>query len=300
MKILLTGSLGRIGKPLTQSLVKNGHSVTVISSKAERQKDIEAVGAKAAIGSMLDVDFLTTAFKDADAVYLMVAWDAIGNIFDKELDFPTEFSNIASNYKQAVEQSGVKKVVYLSSIGAHTNQGIGSLSIYNGVEGIMNELPADVSIKFMRPVAFYPNIFRFMQSIKTDGVIIQSYGGNQKEPWVSPIDIADVIVEEMEKPFEGRTFRYIASDEVSPNEVASILGEAIGKQDLKWQIVPAEQLLNGVLASGMNEWVAKGFIEMQTAQGNGSLYQDFYKNKPVMGKVKLTDFAKEFAVVYNQ
>lgn len=300
MKILLTGSLGRIGKPLTQSLVKNGHSVTVISSKAERQKDIEAIGAKAAIGSMQDVDFLATAFKDADAVYLMVAWDAIGNIFDKELDFLTEFSDIASNYKQAVEQSGVKKVVYLSSIGAHTNQGIGSLSIYNGVEGIMNELPADVSIKFMRPVAFYPNIFRFMQSIKTDGVIIQSYGGNQKEPWVSPIDIADVIVEEMEKPFEGRTFRYIASDEVSPNEVASILGEAIGKQDLKWQIVPAEQLLNGVLASGMNEWVAKGFIEMQTAQGNGSLYQDFYKNKPVMGKVKLVDFAKEFAIVYNQ
>jgi uncharacterized protein YbjT (DUF2867 family) len=300
MKVVLTGSLGRIGKPLTQSLVKNGHSVTVISSKAERQSDIEAIGAKAAIGSMQDVDFLATIFKDADAVYLMVAWDAIGNIFDKGIDFPTEFSNIASNYKKAVEQSGVKKVVYLSSIGAHTNQGIGSLSIYNGVEGIMNQLPAVVSVKFMRPVAFYPNIFRFIQSMKTEGAIIQSYGGDKKEPWVSPKDIADAIVEEMEEPFEGRTFRYIASDEASPNEVASILGEAIGNQDLKWQIVPAEQLLNSVLASGMNEWVAKGFIEMQAAQGNGSLYQDFYKNKPVMGKVKLTDFAKEFAVVYNQ
>ncbi len=300
MKIVLTGSLGRIGKPLTQSLVKNGHYVTVISSKAERQSDIEAIGAKAAIGSMQDVDFLSTIFKDADAVYLMVAWDAIGNIFDKGINFPTEFSNIASNYKKAVEQSGVKKVVYLSSIGAHTNQGIGSLSIYNGVEGIMNQLPGDVSVKFMRPVAFYPNIFRFIQSMKTKGAIIQSYGGDKKEPWVSPLDIADAIVEEMEKPFEGRTFRYIASDEASPNEVASILGEAIGNQDLKWQIVSAEQLLNGMLASGMNDWVAKGFIEMQAAQGNGSLYQDFYKKKPVMGKVKLTDFAKEFAVVYNQ
>jgi uncharacterized protein YbjT (DUF2867 family) len=299
MKIVLTGSLGRIGKPLTKSLVKNGHSVTVISSKADRQKEIETLGAKAAIGSMQDVDFLSTTFKDADVVYLMIAWDAIGNIFDKNIDFPTEFSKIASKYKQAVKQSGVKQVVHLSSIGAHTNQGIGSLSVYNGVEDIMNQLPTDVSIKFMRPVAFYPNLFRFMESIKT-GAIMQSYGGDKKEPWVSPLDIADAIVEEMEKPFDGRNSRYIASDEVSPNEVATILGEAIGNPDLKWQIVPAEELLRGVLASGMNEWVAKGFIEMQAAQGSGILYEHFYKNKPDLGKVKMTDFAKEFASVYNQ
>ncbi|MDT0678643.1 NAD(P)H-binding protein [Autumnicola musiva] len=300
MKIVLTGSLGRIGKPLTQSLVKNGHSVTVIGSKAERQKAIETLGAKAAIGSMQDVDFLSTTFKGADVVYLMIAWDAIGHLFNKNINFPIEFRNIANKYKQAVERSGVKKVVHLSSIGAHTKEGIGSLSVYNGVEEIMNQLPANVSIKFMRPVAFYPNIFRFMESIKTDGVIMQSYGGDKKEPWVSPLDIADAIAEEMEKPFDGRNFRYIASDEVSPNEVATILGEAIGNKDLKWQAVPAEQLLNDVLASGMNEWVAKGFIEMQAAQGSGTLYEDFYKNKPDFGKVKMKDFAKEFASVYNQ
>jgi nucleoside-diphosphate-sugar epimerase len=300
MKIVLTGSLGRIGKPLTQSLVKNGHSVTVISSKAERQKEIETLGAKAAIGSMQDVDFLSKTFKNADVVYLMIAWDAIGHVFDKDIDFPTEFSKIAGKYKQAIAHSGVKKVVYLSSIGAHTNGGIGSLSIYNVVENIMNQLPADVSIKFMRPVAFYSNIFRFMGNIKTDGAIIQSYGGDKKEPWVSPVDIADTIAEEMEKPFDGRNFSYIASDEVSPNEVAEVIGEAIGNQDLKWQIVPAEQLLDEMLASGMNEWIAKGFIEMQAAQESGVLYEDFYKNKPNLGKVKLTDFAREFASVYNQ
>ena len=300
MKIVLTGSLGRIGKPLTQNLVNNGHSVIVISSKPERQEEIEMLGAKAAIGRMQDVDFLINTFKGADAVYLMIAWDAIGNIFDKKINFPTEFINIAEKYKQSVKQSGVKKVVLLSSIGAHTNQGIGSLSVYKGIEDTMNQLPADVSIKFMRPVAFYPNLFRFMQSIRTEEAIIQSYGGNTKEPWVSPLDISNVIVEELEKPFEGRSFRYIASDEVSPNEVATILGEAIGNRKLKWQTVSAEQLLNGMQVSGMNEWVAKGFIEMQAAQGTGILYEDFYKNKPELGKVKMTEFTKEFASVYNQ
>ncbi len=73
MKIIVTGSLGNISKPLTEELVKKGHSVTVISSKAERQKDIEALGAKAAIGTMADADFLSVTFKGADAVYVMEA-----------------------------------------------------------------------------------------------------------------------------------------------------------------------------------------------------------------------------------
>jgi nucleoside-diphosphate-sugar epimerase len=151
----------------------------------------------------------------------------------------------------------------------------------------------------MRPVGFYTNIFRYMQTIKTQGAIVQAYGGDQKEPWVSPLDIAAAIAEEMEKPFEGRTVRYIASDEVSPNEVANIIGEAIGKRDLKWTVIPDEQMLNGMLEAGMNEWIANGFVEMQAAQGNGSLYEDYYRNKPTLGKVKLVNFAKEFALVYN-
>lgn len=243
MNIVLTGSLGNISKPLTEKLVKKGHSVTVISSKAERQKDIEALGAKAAIGTMQDAGFLTATFKGADIVYLMEAWEGIGCVFDKDVDFVTAFINIGSNYKQAVEQSGVNCIVHLSSIGAHSGEGNGSLSVHHAVENILKGLSDDVSIKFMRPVGFYTNLYRFMQTIKKEGAIIHSYGGDQKEPWVSPLDIAAVIAEEMEKPFEGRTIRYIASDEVSPNEVAKILGEAIGKRDLEWKIVPAGQML---------------------------------------------------------
>lgn len=49
MKIIITGSLGHISKPLAIGLVKQGHSVTVISSNADKQKDIEAISAIAAI-----------------------------------------------------------------------------------------------------------------------------------------------------------------------------------------------------------------------------------------------------------
>jgi hypothetical protein len=59
-------------------------------------------------------------------------------------------------------------------------------------------------------------------------------------------------------------------------------------------------MLRQMLAAGMNRWIAKGFVDMQAAQRSGSLYEDYYRNRPVLGKTKLKDFAGEFALAYNQ
>ena len=299
MKIIITGSLGNISKPLTKELVQKGHLVTVISSNAEKQKNIEALGARAAIGSINNASFLAETFKGADVVYLMEAVGQ-GSMFDKDFDIIEAYSEIARNYKLAIEQAAVKKVIHLSSIGAHTTEGNGVLAMHYYAEQILNQLPKDVSIKFMRPVGFFTNNLRAIQSIKAKNAIISNYGGDTKEPWVSPLDIASTITEEIELPFEGRKFRYIVSEDISPNEIAKTLGEAIGKPDLKWLTISDEQLLNGMLDVGMNKQIAKGFVDMQAAQGNGSLYEHYNQNKPTLGNVKMKDFAKEFAIAYNQ
>ncbi|WP_080780733.1 NmrA family NAD(P)-binding protein [Chryseobacterium phocaeense] len=299
MNIVLTGSIGNIGKLLTQQLVKKGHSVTVISSNAERKSAIENLGAKAAIGSMFDAPFLTETFRGADVVYLMETMEAAGDLFDKSVDFIESIRKIGENYKTAVEHSGVKKVVHLSSIGAHTDQGTGIIVFHHYVEKILKQMPEDVAIRFIRPVGIYFNLFSFISTIKNKGAIISNWGGDKKEPWVSPLDIAEVVAEEIEQPFKGHSVRYVASDEVSPNEIAKALGAAIGQPDLKWEIVSDEEILNNWLNIGFNEQVAKGFIETQISQRTGKLYEDYEKHKPVLGKVKLADFAKEFAEAYR-
>jgi len=299
MKIVVTGSLGHISKPLTQALVQQGHSITVISSNQERLSAIEDLGAKAAIGTMEDIDFLAHTFKGADVVYLMETL-APNAFFDHSIDFVAALSKIGENYRQAIEQSGVKQIVHLSSIGAHMPEGSGILRFHYNVEKSLNQLPDDVSIKFMRPVGFYYNMFAFIPSIKAQGVIIANYGGDEQEPWVSTTDIAAVIAEEIEKPFNGRSVRYIASDEISPNEIARTLGKAIGRDDVKWLQVSDEQYLNGVIEAGMNPQTAQGLIEMNAARRGSVLYEDYNLNKPTLSSIKLSDFAKEFAVVYHK
>jgi len=302
MKIVVTGSLGYVSTPLTEELIKQGHSVTVISSKPEKQAAIEALGAKAAIGTMEDVDFLTATFTGADAVYCMLAPG--GNFADPNNsvnDVITLANEITGNYVQAIRRSGVKRVVYLSSIGAHLDKDSGLLIIHHHAENILKQLPPDVAITFMRPVGFYKNLLAYINSIKTQDVIASNYGADDTVLLVSPIDIAAAIAEELtsQQP-ANRKVRYIASEELTCNEVAGILGAAIGKPDLKWIIITDEQLLNGLKAFGMNASFAESFVVMNANTHNGKIYEDYYRTRPTLGKVKLKDFTKEFAAVYHQ
>jgi uncharacterized protein YbjT (DUF2867 family) len=297
MKITLTGSLGHIGRPLASELLQKGHTVTVISSNPDKQTEIESLGATAAIGKIEDVDFLTTAFTGADVVYCLFA---PGGFFDPNFDVMAKVTQVARTYKQAIGQSGVKKVVHLSSIGAHTDKNNGLLAFHYRAEQILRELPPDVAIKHLRPVGFYYNLLGFISGIKTQGVIASNYGGDTKKPWVAPIDIAPVAAEEITGPFAGRTFRYIASEEVSCNEIAHILGSAIGKPDLKWIVIPGKELLDRMIGFGMNPGMATGLVEMQDSINSGELYEDYYRHHPtVLGPTKIKDYAKEFAAAYQ-
>ena len=296
MKITVTGSLGHISKPLTEELLQRSHTVTVVSSSSERVKDIEVLGAKAAVGSLEDADFLTATFNGADAVYCMIPPN---NYFDQSLDLSAYYRRIAGNYAQAVQDSGVRRVVYLSSIGAHLEKGSGILIGHHEGEKIMSNLP-DVSITFMRPTGFYYNLYGFVPVVKSAGVIAANWGAGEKLVWVSPKDIAAAAVEELETPLEGNKIRYVASDELSGGETAEILGAAIGKPDLKWILISDEEYQSGLQAAGMNSKIAASLVEMYASMQNGLLMEDYYRHKPELGKVKLTDFAKEFAAAFNQ
>ena len=102
-----------ISKPLTEELIQEGHTVTVISSKQERQKDIEALGAAPAIGSIEDVEFLTEAFKGNDAVYAMIPPG--GHFFNHNFDIKA-FTNksISSFFSRQKIASNVICLVWIS------------------------------------------------------------------------------------------------------------------------------------------------------------------------------------------
>ncbi len=292
MKYVVTGSTGHISKPLTASLISAGHSVTVISSNASKASEIEALGAKASIGSVEDVAFLTATFTGADAVYTMVppTWNAA--------DWKGYIHQIGKNYAQAIKAASVKKVVNLSSVGAHMPTGCGPVSGLFHVEAELNSLE-NVDVLHLRPAFFYYNLCANIPLIKHMGIIGGNYGEGTTMVMVHPNDIAAVASAHLLNPsFTGNSVVYIAGDERPTYEIAKVLGEAIGKPGLPWVNFKNEDSLNGMLQAGLSQEVASNYVEMGAAIASGEMSSDYQNHKPTLSPIKLEDFAKEFAVIF--
>ncbi len=297
MRITLTGSLGHIGQPLTENLVRQGHTVTVVSSNPARVEQIEALGTTPAIGSVRDVDFLTEAFAGADVVYTMVP---PANYFDHGLDLLGYYQTLGKAYAEAIAAAGTRRVVNLSSIGAHLSEGNGILQGTYHVEQLLNALPQNVSVTHVRPVEFYYNLYGFSAGIKANGAIASNVGPDDTNVWVSPTDIAATAAGEIAGGSGGRNVVYVASEELTYREVASTLGRAIGKPDLAWVKISDEEMAQGLAGVGMQPASAEGMTEMYAAIRTGLLYEDHRRHEPSqLGQVKMDDFAREFASAYE-
>jgi hypothetical protein len=131
-------------------------------------------------------------------------------------------------------------------------------------------------------------------------IIGSNFGGEQKLIMADPADIAEVATEALLKlNFKGKGVRYIASDERTVGEIATVLGSAIGKPDLQWTLFTDEQELGGLIQAGLPEDIAQNYSEMGHALNSGEMNSDYWKNRPQLRKTKLEDFAKEFAVAYR-
>lgn len=293
MNITITGSLGNVSKALGQILVQKGHRVTIVTSDGRKASAVEAIGALPAVGSISDSRFLTNAFMDADAVYTMVPpnWGVS--------DYRDYIRETGKTYRDAIKSSGVTRVVNLSSIGAHLENGTGAIAGLHDVEQTLNSLDP-VAVKHLRPGLFFTNFFFDIPTIRKAGVMGNNYGADTRIVISDPRDIAEAAAQELQDSFQGQTHRYVASEQLKVAGAVKILGAAIGKPSLPWVKFSDQDTFLGMVASGMSKAIADLYVEMGRAIGSGILFEDFNLNGPAhWRRRKLADFAKEFAAVYS-
>jgi uncharacterized protein YbjT (DUF2867 family) len=290
---VITGSIGHIGKPLVQGLVQAGKKVKVITSSADRNTEIEKLGATPLVGSVHDEAFVKRSFKDADVVYTMVPpiWQTS--------NWRASMREVGRNYTEAIRSAGVKYVVNLSSIGAHVGDGVGPVDGLHDLEKFLNSIPG-LNVKHLRPSFFFYNFYAQIPLIEQAGVLGANYGEKGQLFLVHTRDIAIAALEELlGLEFAGSSIRYIIGDERSGKEIAQALGAAIGKP-LSWVQFTDEQQKQGLLQAGLSETHAQGYTDMGRALREGIMQEDAIKNKPAFSATKLEDFAQEFGQVFKE
>lgn len=294
MKFVVTGAAGHVSKPLTEMLLEKGHQVTVVGRKPQNLNDLVKLGATAAIGDMADVPFLTETFKGADGVYLMLppSWDS-NNIKQTSVD-------LAVGFVEAIKASGVRNAVYLSSYGAHRLGDAGAITGMGLGEVVLNTLK-DVNILHLRAGYFYTNLLLSIDLIKTSGIMGNMFDIPEGTfTVVDPIDIAKVAADALiAQDFQGNSFKYVVSDLTGTDEIAALIGQEIGKPDLKWVKFPAPDFKNVLLSFGFTNGAADDYVEMFATLDTGLLFEDFFAGKHTASGTSIETFAKQFAEIYE-
>jgi uncharacterized protein YbjT (DUF2867 family) len=275
---VVIGATGNTGTSVVETLLGKKQAVRVIVRSAEKGAGWKAKGVEVAVASLDDVSALVKAFEGARGVYLLVppnygveAWlvDQRGRM---------------DRAAEAVKKSGVQHVVFLSSVGGHIAGGTGPIRAVSYGEQALGCTAKRLTI--LRPCYFMDNWASVIGAAKAEGVLPTFIAPQAKIPMISTKDIGRIGAEQLIAGGHGKQIVEMAGPaEYSPNEVASALGQILGKT-VTTQHAPLSAVVPTFKSFGFSDEAAKLFEEMYTAFSKGAIGYE-HPAKLVRGTVTL-------------
>ena len=261
---VVTGATGNTGSVVAEKLLESGEKVRVIGRDAKRLDRFMQNGAEAFVADATDAGALTKAFSGAKAAYAMIP----PNIGAPNVRAYQE--KVSDALVSAIVKNGLKHAVVLSSFGADKPEKTGPVVGLHSLEEKLNGIPG-LNALYLRAGYFMENILSQVGVIKSFGDMAGPVKGDLPLPMIATRDIGAVAAHALLKlDFDGKRARELqGAGDVTYVEIARIVGAAIGKPDLAYKQVPAEQLKPALLQLGMSSSMADLLLEMADALNSG-------------------------------
>jgi uncharacterized protein YbjT (DUF2867 family) len=299
---VIIGATGNTGKLITLGLLEKGHKVRLVSRSAVKAKALvnspttNSLNYQAEIfeGDAANPELLTKAFQGADAVYTLVPLSPMAPDF---LAYQLTHVNAVS---EALKATGVKYAVTLSSVGAHLKSGAGVVQGLQKMEEAINAIPG-LNVMHLRATYFMENVLGQVSAVKQMGAMGSPVKGDMLFPIVATKDISAVALNYLLKlDFSGKNVEYVLGPrDVTYNEIASVMGKAIGKPDLKYYTVTYEEGSKAMMQMGMGESVVSRMMEFIKALNEGKVMEETKRNSINTTPTTLEEFAHTFKAVYE-
>ena len=291
--ITVMGASGNTGRVVAEKLLAAGEKIRVIGRNAERLKTLRERGAETAVGNALDAAFLTSAFRGAESIYAMVPPD-----YSQE-DLRKYYALFGESIGKAVRGSGIKRMVLLSSLGGELAEGNGPIAGLHDLEERFSKLGVDLLI--LRPGYFYENFFSELGLIKQQGINGGAIEPDVPVPMTATQDIGAAAADELERnEFRGVTVRELLGPrDYTLVETTRILGEKIGKPDLKYVRFSDVDFTAALVQMGMTKGIADSLVEMAHAISARIVRPLEGRNKRTTMPTPFETFADKLAAAYQ-
>jgi uncharacterized protein YbjT (DUF2867 family) len=265
---VVAGVTGNTGSVVAESLLSKGRPVRVIVRDEAKGAPWRARGAEVAVASVDDPKALAEALAGAKRAYGLVPPD-LGS-----KDPLGRGRRIADAWATAIEAASLERFVFLSSVGAQHAAGTGMIRTAHASEKRLRE--GRVPVTFVRAASFVENWATGIGPAQKDGILPTFEAPETRFAQVATRDIGVVAAAALEASGEGhRTIELAGPEDLTPTEIASILGDLIGRPVRAFH-VPEAQVVPTLTSFGISAEVADLFREMAVGIERGHV--DYERN----------------------
>ncbi len=290
--IVVMGATGHTGQHVADALLKAGVAVRVVGRSKEKLEPFMRRGAEASVGNVEDDTFLGVAFRGASAVYAMIPPDYGNN------DYFGRYDRIGAAIEAGLRASGVRKVVFLSSLGGELTSGTGPIVGLHRQERRLERIPG-IELLILRPGWFMENLLGNIALIKSQGINGGAIEPDARFPMIAAKDVGGAAAEALRSQASGTGVRELLGQrDLTMREATAAIGAKIGKPDLAYVRFPDTDFEKALVGAGLAPTLASLFVEMSRALSSGRIVSHEGRTARNTTPTSIEDFAAAFATAY--
>jgi uncharacterized protein YbjT (DUF2867 family) len=261
--IVITTPTGDIGSQVLQRIVEGGQHIRVIARDPSRLSEAVRNRVEIVEGSHGDAATIQKALRGADALFWLVPPEPLMKLES----IGEAYADFTRPAVEAVVACGVKRVVSISSIaGGWSHAGLATAN--RKADDVL--AGTGVALRSLVMPSFMDNILRQASTIGEKGTFSLTARADLKTPLVATADIATVTATFLsDTSWSGQAeVPVLGPEDISPNEMAEILSEVLGKP-VRYEQIAIEAYKNRMVSRGMSEAFAHGLADMMAAKNEG-------------------------------
>jgi len=291
---VVSAATGNTGHVVTEYLLSRGRQVRAVSRSLEKLQPLTAQGAEPFRADIADPRSLTQALKGAEAAYLVMPPDFTVP------DSPGFQRLVADSFARAVADSGVKNVVFLSSMGAQHEAGAGPISGLAYTERRLSEIDA-LNLLAIRAGYFMENLFATIPVLRQYGFIGTAIRPDLPLPMIATKDVGRYAGERLDTlDFSGKEARELLGQrDVTMVELTGIMGRAIGRPELEYRQFDDQAFRHALRGIRFSQSGAESIVEMAHALNGGLVKATEKRSETNTTPTSIEDFVRTLAALYE-
>ena len=219
---IVLGGTGQVGSAVAHALLSRGEPVTVVTRDAQHAAALAAAGAAVAVEDILNVAGLRSLFRNGRRAFLLnPPADPAGDT--DRLERATVIAIV-----DALDGSGLEKIVAASTFGARPGERCGDLTVLHEFEQKLKAQPIPAAIN--RGAYYMSNWVGMLEVARAAGKLPSFFPSDLEMPMVAPEDLGQIAALRLLSPTTDVDIRHVEGPRrYTAQDVAKAFSDQLGR-----------------------------------------------------------------------